>query len=49
MVRKNNQIKLADTLREFEINGIVFTGDMIVERTTYSKNSVNKYINEKPF
>jgi hypothetical protein len=47
MVRKNNQIKLADTLREFEINSIVFTGDMIVERTTYSKNSVNKYINEK--
>jgi len=47
MARNNNQIKLAEALREFEINGTVFTADMIVERTTYSKNSVNKYINEK--
>ena len=45
MARKNNQIKLAETLREFEVNGTIFTSDMIVEHTTYSKNSVNKYIN----
>jgi len=47
MARNDNQLKLAESLREFEVNGTVFTADMIVERTTYSKNSVNKYINEK--
>ncbi len=47
MARNNNQIKLAEALREFEVNGTIFTADMIVEQTTYSKNSVNKYINEK--
>lgn len=47
MARNNNQLKLAETLREFEVNGIAFTSDMVVEQTGYSKNSVNKYINEK--
>jgi len=47
MARNNNQINLAEALREFEVNGTVFTTDMIVDRTAYSKNSVNKYINEK--
>lgn len=47
MARNNNQLKLAEALRDFEINGTIFTADMIVEQTTYSKNSVNKYINEK--
>lgn len=47
MARNNNQIVLADVFRQFEDNGIVFTADMVAERTTYSKNSINKYINEK--
>ncbi|WP_448550815.1 DUF3644 domain-containing protein [Thalassotalea montiporae] len=47
MARNNNQLKLAEALREFEVNGTIFTADMIVEQTTYNKNSVNKYINEK--
>lgn len=47
MARNNNQLKLAEALREYEINGTVFNTDMIVERTIYSKNSINKYINEK--
>jgi hypothetical protein len=47
MARNNNQLKLAEALREFEVNGTLFTADMIVEQTTFSKNSVNKYINEK--
>lgn len=46
MARNNNQLKLAEAMREYEVNGTVFNADMIVERTTYSKNSVNKYINE---
>lgn len=47
MARNNNQLKLAEALREYEVNGTVFNADMVVERTTYSKNSINKYINEK--
>jgi hypothetical protein len=47
VARNTNQIALANVLREFEDNGAVFTTDMIVERTVYSKNSINKYINEK--
>lgn len=47
MARNNNQIVLADVFRQFEDNGIVFTADMVAEHTTYSKNSINKYINEK--
>lgn len=47
MARSNNQLKLAEALREFEVNGTSFSTDMVVERTDYSKNSVNKYINEK--
>lgn len=38
MARKNNQIRLAETLQEFEVNGTIFTADMIVKQTTYSKN-----------
>lgn len=47
MARNNNQIALADVLREFEDNGTIFTTEMVVQRTAYSKNSINKYINEK--
>ncbi len=47
MARNNNQIKLAEALREFEVNGTVFTAEMIVEQTVYKQKSVNKYINEK--
>ncbi|KOO59970.1 hypothetical protein WH43_01205 [Rheinheimera sp. KL1] len=47
MARNNNQIALADVLREFEDNGTTFTAEMVAQRTTYSKNSINKYINEK--
>lgn len=38
---------LADVLREYENNGTVFTAEMVAQRTAYSKNSINKYINEK--
>lgn len=44
MARNDNQLKLAVALREFDVNGTIFTADMIVDQTTYSKNSVNKYI-----
>ncbi|GGA85883.1 hypothetical protein GCM10011369_29900 [Neiella marina] len=47
MVRQNNQLALAEALREFEENGTIFTAEMIVQRTPYTKNSINKYINEK--
>ncbi|QYJ92062.1 DUF3644 domain-containing protein [Shewanella spartinae] len=47
LARNNNQIALADVLREFEENGTTFTAEMVAQRTTYSKNSINKYINEK--
>ncbi|UZD58664.1 DUF3644 domain-containing protein [Shewanella algae] len=47
LARNNNQIALADVLREFEDNGTTFTAEMVAQRTTYSKNSINKYINEK--
>lgn len=47
MARNNNQIALADVLREFEDNGTIFTAEMVAQHTTYSKNSINKYINEK--
>lgn len=47
MARNNNQLALADVLREFEENGTTFTAEMVAQRTTYSKNSINKYINEK--
>lgn len=47
MVRSNNQVQLAEALREFELNGVEFTTKMILERTEYSRNSINKYINEK--
>lgn len=38
---------MADVLREFEDNGTIFTAEMVAQHTTYSKNSINKYINEK--
>ncbi len=38
---------MADVLREFEDNGTTFTAEMVAQRTTYNKNSINKYINEK--
>ena len=47
LARNNNQIALADVLREFEDNGTTFTAEMVAQRTAYSKNSINKYINEK--
>lgn len=47
MARNNNQLALADVLREFEENGTTFTAEMVAQRTAYSKNSINKYINEK--
>jgi hypothetical protein len=47
LARNNNQLALADVLREFEENGTTFTAEMVAQRTTYSKNSINKYINEK--
>ena len=47
MARNNNQLALADVLREFEENGTTFTAEMVAQRTTYNKNSINKYINEK--
>jgi hypothetical protein len=47
MARSNNQLKLAEALREFEVNGTTFTVDMVVDRTAYPRNTVNKYINEK--
>lgn len=47
MARENKQLLLAEVLREFELNGTIFTADMIAARTAYSKNSVHKYISEK--
>lgn len=47
MVRVNNQIELAEVLREFETNGIIFSTDMVSERTSYPKNTISKYFNEK--
>ncbi|MFQ3203256.1 MAG: hypothetical protein ACI87I_002156 [Pseudoalteromonas tetraodonis] len=47
LARNNNQLALADVLREFEENGTTFTAEMVAQRTAYSKNSINKYINEK--
>lgn len=47
MVRENKQLLLAEVLREFEINGTVFTAEMIAAKTAYNKNSVHKYITEK--
>lgn len=47
MVRVNNQIELADVLREFETNGLIFSTDMVSERTSYPKNTISKYFNEK--
>ena len=47
MSRKNNQLAFAEVLREFEDNATIFTSEMVEERTAYSKNSINKYINEK--
>jgi len=47
MAGKDNQIELAEVLREYEANGTVFTCDMIVTQTSYTKNTINKYINEK--
>jgi len=47
MAGKENQIKLAEALREYEANGEIFTCDMLVSRTPYPKNTINKYINEK--
>ena len=47
MVRINNQLELANVLREYETNGITFSTDMVAERTNYTKNSINKYFNEK--
>ena len=47
MARNNNQIALAAVLREFEDNGTIFATEMVVQRTAYSKSSINKYINEK--
>ncbi|MBL4822489.1 MAG: hypothetical protein JKX90_03055 [Colwellia sp.] len=47
MVRINNQIELAGVLREFETNGLIFTTDMVSERTRYPKNTISKYFNEK--
>jgi hypothetical protein len=47
LARNNNQLALADVLREFEENGTTFTAEMVAQGTAYSKNSINKYINEK--
>jgi len=47
MVRVNNQIELADVLREFETNRLTFSTDMVSERTSYPKNTISKYFNEK--
>ncbi len=47
MARENKQLLLAEVLREFEVNGTIFTAEMIVERTSYNKSSVHKYITEK--
>lgn len=47
LARENKQLLLAEVLREFEVNGTIFTAEMIVERTSYNKSSVHKYITEK--
>jgi len=47
MVRNCNQLELADVLRGYEVNGVTFSTDMVAERTNYTKNSINKYFNEK--
>lgn len=47
LARENKQLLLAEVLREFELNGTIFTADMIAARTAYNKNSVHKYITEK--
>lgn len=47
MVRANNQIALAEVLREFEANSIVFSTNMVSARTIYPKNTISKYFNEK--
>lgn len=47
MAVNSNQLKLADILREYETNGVTFSTDMVADRTNYTKNSINKYFNEK--
>ena len=47
MVRVNNQIELADVLREFETNGTIFSTNMVSDRTSYPKNTISKYFTEK--
>ena len=46
-MRNSNQLQLANILREYEASGIIFSTDMVAERTNYTKNSINKYFNEK--
>lgn len=46
-MRNSNQLELAGVLREYEASGVIFSTDMVAERTNYTKNSINKYFNEK--
>ena len=47
MSRTDNQIALADVLREYEEGNTSFTVDMVAGRTAYSPASIKKYITEK--
>lgn len=47
MSRTDNQIALANVLREYEDSNTSFTVGVVAERTAYSPASIQKYISEK--